>query len=183
MRNKEEDAVVDTSPQHEGRRRPRYNGGGSSSSREERATSPSSNMWMPHGHSEGPSGVHTKPKKKQKAFDWRRAQRQRVLLKIAYNGEAYAVGLYYLNVFALWARPWSWSSFQMMESSSTNSRSKSRRSTGNLRSTVVGEGASAGAGSAAAASPAATEKLCIVLCWGISLGSCRTGRDVQHFNS
>ncbi|OEH77474.1 tRNA pseudouridine synthase related protein [Cyclospora cayetanensis] len=50
-----------------------------------------------------PSGVHVspptaggshedalKPKKKQRAFDWSRARLQRVLLKIAYNGENYA---------------------------------------------------------------------------------------------
>ncbi|KAL8441614.1 hypothetical protein Emag_007015 [Eimeria magna] len=31
-------------------------------------------------------------KRKQRAFDWSRAQFQRVLLKIAYNGENFAVG-------------------------------------------------------------------------------------------
>lgn len=33
----------------------------------------------------------TAKKKKKREFDWSRAQFQRVLLKIAYNGEAYAV--------------------------------------------------------------------------------------------
>ncbi|CDJ47885.1 hypothetical protein, conserved [Eimeria brunetti] len=34
--------------------------------------------------------ICSKPKKKQKAFDWSQQQVQRLLLKIAYNGEAYA---------------------------------------------------------------------------------------------
>ena len=49
-------------------------------------------------HADAPGlsrGIEMKPpkgrKKKQRTFDWSRAQMQRVLLKLAYNGEADAV--------------------------------------------------------------------------------------------
>lgn len=42
-------------------------------------------------HAGSPLERQYKPKKKQRAFDWSKVQLQRVLLKIAYNGEAYAV--------------------------------------------------------------------------------------------